>query len=85
MTLLTDTEQKKLLQELYDTAGKISEKFERILRKYGLDRIPAKTLDEVEVLRKEVGKQRAQGRGLWQAFWSGVGTIKQKGDELFKD
>jgi hypothetical protein len=78
MTLLTDTEQKKLLAELYNTTRT---KIETVLKKYRLDKVP----DEVEALRKEQVKQRSKGRSLWQALWAGLGTVKKQGDELFKD
>jgi hypothetical protein len=50
MTLLTDTEQKKLLAELYNTTRT---KIETVLKKYRLDKVP----DEVEALRKEQAKR----------------------------
>jgi hypothetical protein len=51
MTLLTDTQQKKLLSELYGNTTQT--KIEAVLRKFNLDKIPAEIKAEVAELRKE--------------------------------
>ena len=82
MTLLTDSEQKRLLVELYNST---QTKLDAAFKKYGLDKIPAKILTEIETLRSEQKAQHNKGRGLWQAIWHGVGVVKAEGDKLFKE
>jgi DNA primase large subunit len=82
MTMLTDSEQIRLLAELYN---KTTQKIEAALKRYGLDRIPAEVLKEVQALRNEQKRQHGRGRGVLQAIWHGVGIIKTETDKLFKE
>lgn len=55
---LTDSEQKRLLTELYNTT---QTKIEAVLKRYKLDQIPA----EIEALRKEQKARHKGGVSLW--------------------
>lgn len=78
--LLSDDEQKQLLDELYNTTRT---KIEACIRKYGLDKIPADVLKEVQDLRREV-KAGRNGRGWFNAAKHAVGVFFAEGDKLLK-
>jgi hypothetical protein len=77
LSILTDSERKAYEDMNMTTRAK----FDAVIKKYGIDKIPA----EITAMRKEMDKQRGRGRGLWQALWAGLGTVKKQGDELFKE
>jgi hypothetical protein len=76
---LTDSEQNNLLEGLSTVTR---QKFKAMCKQVNrLVEISAQDLAEIQALRKE---QKGRGRGLWQALWAGLGTVKTEGDKLFK-
>lgn len=78
MSLLTDSEQTKLL-ELYNTT---QTKFEAALKKYGLDKIPDEIKREVQALRNE---QKARHKiNFWQFVRNTANDVAKNIDKLSK-
>jgi hypothetical protein len=78
MSNLTDSEQIKLLQELYDTTRT---KIETVLKKYKLDTVPA----EIIQIRQRMDKQHGKTRAIKDAIFQGLGVTKSVLDKLLKD
>jgi hypothetical protein len=76
---LTDSEQIKLLAELYN---KTTQKIEAVLKRMGLDRIPSNILEEVQTLRKE--QKERHKINFWQFARNTANDIAKNIDKLAK-
>lgn len=48
-------------------------------------RLQKETHDAVLQIRAELAAGKNKKRGLWNAFWHGLGIIKSEGDKIFKE
>jgi hypothetical protein len=76
---LTDSEQVKLLSELYN---KTTQKVEAVLKRLGLDKIPSDILAEVQALRKE--QKERHKINLWQFVRNTANDVARNIDKLQK-
>jgi hypothetical protein len=78
MTLLTDSEQVRLLEELDKLRTTTRTKIEAVFKKYGLDKVPA-VVDELRRQNTEIHETAKKSNGILRTW---ANSIKQAAKDL---